>query len=1035
MKKKFGLLALTGVIALASCSQGTNTPGSHKLTVNATGVTSASATISGVGSVTLPYSNTLTDSSYTVTPTAVTGYTVSPGATTVDLTTGDKTVSFTYTSTTSTGPGTVTPPAGTGASITITSPATGATLPSNTATQVNFTTAGTLTGVTCSVNGGTASAATVATNAGFCTVTTALVGSTTITVSGKDSAGATVTSNVVVQGSVATVFPAGVSFDPAQEIKVGADGTAIDLPGNAATDSTARVVSNNGWRQLPQGISTGGTPFGDAYTYVKGTVNVNFTPPAGTTKVEVFLAKTTGTSATPSDADVQASSVLNVAVNPTGVVTTPFDSTLLGAYQAVPEWLVFRVNGATVSFLRVVADNTAPQPARPAFDGAKLPGSNYIQNFRGIQNNNFARGKIDVFTNNRDLTDQPFGAAPAGSTTTGRVPIGFESITYVLVPSALVDVTPGLRDSDGVRLAKAIRYSIANSGAIASKPQLFPGAGDFRVMFDSTASAAVCAPGSTTPTAGVKVAGAVPDGKYRIYALTRDQIANETASPEYQVVTFDNVGPNVSAIALRDASPLPFPSTNPNRFISDVARFGGGTITDAGIGFDPTAPFVASIGSLKVSLPGTSTPSLGALYNKVTVAPVTFDTNQIADGNQTIGFNSFADVLGNLPTNCAPQTVIIDNTDPSVSFTRFTATGVVTSGTPTSIETQASDATSGVYANILFWNDFAGPNAVQTRTRAAGYVGAPVEIQRSYGSLDPAVVDNTVNVNNNATWNALFPGQGDEGAGNIEPMNVNVLVTDRAGNATILTRGVQVAQVATVRPFTIPTLGTSDGFRFDRSANYRPQTQLNPRFINALAANGTTLADAGKPLDLGGLLPSEDAVLSLSVSGTTTTNQIAGSQGGNSQLNSVTGFGGFDRLDWGKVLTYLNTAPALTSNLDTFQLADPSLVRQSDSSLGLNSNLLQSRVDSRTLNDGGIAPTAAQAAPWFKIGDLSTANQFYKVDSDLLNNLYWTRGYDNSTYSDLTSGLLPLKATYDEIAGVVTDTAGAYNFYGEKTGR
>ena len=233
----------------------------------------------------------------------------------------------------------------------------------------------------------------------------------------------------------------------------------------------------------------------------------------------------------------------------------------------------------------------------------------------------------------------------------------------------------------------------------------------------------------------------MPDGKYRLFALTRDQIGNEAASPEYQVVTFDNVGPNVTGLTVRDVSPLPFPSTNPVRFISDVAQFGGATITDPGIGFDPSAPFVANIGSQQISLNVTNIFNpVNGVISSVVLGATTFDTNPISDGPYNIGLNSFTDALGNLPTYCAPQAVVIDNTDPTVTFNRFTASGVVESGSQQSIETLSSDSTSGVYTSILFWNDFTdltNPGRA-SRSRANGFVGAPVEIQRIYKGLDLA---------------------------------------------------------------------------------------------------------------------------------------------------------------------------------------------------------------------------------------------------------------------------------------------------------
>ena len=235
----------------------------------------------------MPSTTTLDAGTYTVTPAAVTGYST-PGNQTVDLTTSDKTINLVYTANPNPNPNAnpnPNPNPTPTAAITITSPANGASVTGGQPLQVTFTTTGTLTGITCSVNGSSAtpSTATVSNTGGFCTVTTNTTGSTVITVSGKDSANNTVSTSVAVASPAVATGP--ISFDPAQQIVLGADGT-VDDSKNDATDITARVSTNNGWRQIGQGLSTGGAPTSDVYTYVKGTVNVNFAAPAGAQKVE-----------------------------------------------------------------------------------------------------------------------------------------------------------------------------------------------------------------------------------------------------------------------------------------------------------------------------------------------------------------------------------------------------------------------------------------------------------------------------------------------------------------------------------------------------------------------------------------------------------------------------------------------------------------------------------------------------------------------------------------------------------------------------
>jgi len=112
MKKNLGLLALTGVIALASCSQGTQTPTATKqsLTINLSGVSSAPITVTDSKGTSV-FSDTVSGSvtkqfdkgTYTVAGGPVTGYNT-PANQTVTLAGDPASVTVTYT------PTTVTPP-------------------------------------------------------------------------------------------------------------------------------------------------------------------------------------------------------------------------------------------------------------------------------------------------------------------------------------------------------------------------------------------------------------------------------------------------------------------------------------------------------------------------------------------------------------------------------------------------------------------------------------------------------------------------------------------------------------------------------------------------------------------------------------------------------------------------------------------------------------------------------------------------------------------------------------------------------------
>ncbi|AZI42572.1 hypothetical protein EHF33_07290 [Deinococcus psychrotolerans] len=120
MKKNLGLLALTGVIALASCSQGTTSgPTTHKLTINLNGPASADFDVTKTGgatdtvTVSGTFSKSYANGAYTVTPKAAPGFDT-PSGQSADLNTADQALSFTYVKTN--GP-VITPPVVTPAAI------------------------------------------------------------------------------------------------------------------------------------------------------------------------------------------------------------------------------------------------------------------------------------------------------------------------------------------------------------------------------------------------------------------------------------------------------------------------------------------------------------------------------------------------------------------------------------------------------------------------------------------------------------------------------------------------------------------------------------------------------------------------------------------------------------------------------------------------------------------------------------------------------------------------------------------------------
>ncbi|EYB68431.1 hexagonally packed intermediate-layer surface protein [Deinococcus phoenicis] len=965
MKKNMALMALTGILTLASCGGNTPTDNSgtqvvdRTLTVNLTGgVTSAPITVTDTNGVTSSFTVnngqvlTLKNKKYTVTGGTVNGYT-SPNSQTADLTNGNGSVTLNYTAS---NPGTnPNPNPNPSAVLNITSPTNGASVTMNQAIQVTFTTSAALTGVTCTIADGTAVNASSSTSGGFCTVTPTVAGSNVITVSGKDANGNTVSSSVAVDAKApATPATSNISFDPTQELTLTNEGIVIDAV--------------NGWRRIGQGVSTPGNPDTNVDVYVKGTVNVSYTAAAGS-KVEIILARTTG-SDVPTNDDIQAGDVLRAVASANGPVTAQLDTRRLGEFEAVREWLVFRVNGTAVSFQPVIADNKGPQQADPEFNGVSNGYSALRRNYNGT-NINFARGDINLFTSNPSLQDREYGQAPYGASFLQRRPAGFESIRYYLVPETAFNDN-GLQDSDEMRRAQAIK-SVAT---VKSAAILEPGSDR------STAFSSMIGSGSQTTVGTAQ--RALDNVNYRIYTIVRDQLGNETASASYETIRFDNVGPVITGSALRDTSALPFPSLEPERCLSDIAtvNLGGATDNEGGIGVIGQPTF--NIGGINLT------------------NGEAFDTNRLADGQYKIDYGTLTDALGNPATGAVNNTVFIDNTDPTVNFNRPALQSVVNSGERVSVESSASDGGCGVYEARLFWDTNistnGAPGAIDDGTTDT--IGHPVQFARRTADAGSS------SMSLNQGWNALqVPGEGGI-------VQLRAMVTDRAGNATIVSTPIVIVPktgkidngAGVISTVTInnarPTLGLSDGYLRNTSAVFGNTSNT----IAGLGANGTVLVvntTGNSTLDNN---------LTLDATGTFTTNgfpnQPLPSPTPNlvEKINAVMAYGRFDAAQWAAIRDYQRAGdPTLTSPNAT------------------NSGLANQRVTNWSIR-----------SPWVALGDSATADnkQQYTFTSNLLNDFYNNRGFPNTGNDDAV--LSTDAVSYDQFNGIVTDTAGSYSFFGEE---
>lgn len=902
-------------------------PTTAVLTIDLAGVSSAPITIKDAnGNVVQGYDNvTVNDNAtitvargvYTVTAGNVSGFN---GPTTnfrVDLSGGNQTVTLNYTQA-----GTTTPtPVG---SINILTPAVGTSVTGGSTVRVTFNKAN-VNEVQCMVGGAAAVTAQVDSTSGYCDVVVPnSTGNVVITVMGKGVNGQTVTATRNISVTQAAVSYGVVTPAGDQELTLTSEGIVRD--------------ADNGWRRLGQGVSTPNDPNLNLDIYIKGTVNFSVNAPAGQ-KVEVFLARTTG-SDVPTNDDVQAGDVLRSVASTSGTETFSLDSRRLAEFDGVRKWIVVRINGTQVTYQPVIADNKGPQQPDPELNGVQNPYSNILNNYNN-SGLTYVRGDVNVFTGNPSLQDREFGQAPLGSSFVQRRPSGFESIRYYLVPETAFG-NKALQESDEMLRAKAIK-SVAT---VVSAPVLEPG------TVKATSFSRVIGSGATSTVAPK----ALDNVTYRVYAISRDQVGNETASATYELVRFDNVGPTITGSVIRDTSDLPFASQEPERCLSDIATITLGGITDnaGGVGLNPGQGLTFTLGGRQIQAGQ-------------------FDTNQLADGEYTIGFNSLTDALGN-PVVTAPTNakVYIDNTDPTVNFNRAVLQGAYASGERVSVESDSSDGGCGVYETRLFWDTANGVVDDATTTPAIGH---PVQFARQRVT-DGAKADSL-----NAGWNAL---QLPNGAGAVY---LRALVVDRAGNATISTTPIVVN--AKITNQARPLLGGFDAFKRNASAQFVGDDNVIAG-VNGTAATPNVTGNSAL-----------DNILSLDSVGTLTTNAYlprgATETAITEKIRNVGAYGRFDATQWNRIRDYqLNTDPTLRSAY---------------------------------VNAGNLANQRGNnwriRTPWVELGSSDTANAQQKFDfnSDLLNDFYFGRTFGNNDSVNLFS--------YDQFNGIVSDTAGAYSFYGE----
>ena len=1029
MNKNIALMALTGILTLASCSQ---TPDTTDKTNPAVTLAANPTSLPKEGGPT-----TLTASaSDNVAVTKVEFYrdgakigedTTSPftyvDTLAANATTSTKSYSYTAkafdaaaNSATSsavavTVAGTTPPPPPQGGDsavvINVTSPANGATV-DPAATQVAFNTSAALNNVKCTVDGVDVTA-TVSGNAGVCTVNlTGKTGLVAIKVSGTDANGKTAVGGTNVNIKTTPAVTITSPFKADQEI-------VPDASGKVNYDDAK--FTNGAWRVLPQQIDS--TSF-KPVIYVRDVVGIDTTLPAGATRQEIWVSTTSDGPARLYLYDSQTGG--------TNAANVTLDSNLLD--QGVLMYIVKRVytaSGSTTTSYPFIVDNSPTQSADPAISKGAV-NSNLITNLGGTRDNNWARGTLNIYTSNTDLADK-----------LGALPSGLDKITYYFVPAVDNNKITALPQSSDPQNPDVLQSRIAAIKKYATKKRVSEdksSTGKWQTSYDSVAE------GDTNPAGNI----------YYIYAVTTDQIGNEIDSTLFQKITFDNVGPS-GASGLKDVSELPFASCDANKYISDWFQFSG-SISDGGVGFgqNPGANASINLGTLNIPL---NWDGAKGLYNSAI-----FDSNRIADGTYTTTTN-LTDLLGN-PGTFTNSTVIIDNTDPAVNWVSPAAGQLITSGTNVQVSTNI-DTDSGAPLDTtrtrLFWNDYrpgtyrpgtyAGgtypvEQANSTRTRALGYVGAPVEFANGKTTISSR--------GSRATWTALSPNAQQL----VNPalpeanhnMNLVQLAVDCAGNASIATRTVNVNPNPTIKPAplatqpgnpnlvdgmwhqdNLPTFGRWDVYANNQNPIYNtPVQQTLHRFSGTDSIYDISTASSQNP---DGLFTADIAV-----------NGTSSRAGSGAAIDEVNFYRQLDQNSWRQIVAWQTGknldgspiaiqpgSPSLDSNYfytTTGLRVDPTLYHNSGygkEDAAQKSTLAAERgvewlgqVDISTFTDpvlgaggeGGVS--SGFAAPWFNIEKTATSSAFYRLTANFKSQEHGASG----------------------LGAVVTDTLGLYSYTADR---
>lgn len=542
-------------------------------------------------------------------------------------------------------------------------------------------------------------------------------------------------------------------------------------------------------------------------TYAKGQVCFSVKPtrqlPAGETvsKVNYKIIDTSNNTAVAYVSEVTSFVGDCGAGGPTGsFMSKPFDTAQFSYLEGKKLRVVAQItysDGAPelAQVHEFIVDRTAPQPADAKVEGAPVSAFT-VSNFKPNvfeNDDDWARGTIYISISNGGLLDLPH------SVPGDKLPSGLDRIEYYLVPADVNGNLPaGVEEAvgNGPNRVKNIRTLGVKVAYVEDRST---GAHDWRAVASTGASVPVV--GSTT----VADAKDIADGRYYLFAITRDELGNSRGSTSYERITFDNVGPKLTVGKVYDTSPLPYVAEN--GYISDHARIDGIALEDfggkTGVTYRTAIGFPGNLAA-NVTFACQSFPVSGFVDGQTRMPPVDktffkydFDSNACGDGTYSAAVlaangSSITDILGNPATVNNPASAVIDNMDPSLDMNA--PAGSFRAGQDVPIEATASDATSGLASAFSFWSDSLWKADKTTiRTRQNGFIGAPVEIKRG------TALNNDLSNALNSRWRALFPGYDNAKdnpfltEGSQRPMNVGIVAIDKAGNATMKTRTIYVS--------------------------------------------------------------------------------------------------------------------------------------------------------------------------------------------------------------------------------------------------